>query len=124
MMVEPCLGEKIDHAATRASLRVRCPVDQPRNTGVQNRPGAHHARLERYIELATAKTVIAQVLCGSAQGGDLGVGARIARAYGMVVAAAYDHAVFHNDGANGHFGCCAGFLCERKRLAHERFVIH
>src|SRR5476649_80927 len=43
MVIEPGLGEQVDHAAAGAGLGVGCAVDQARDTRMQHGAYAHHA---------------------------------------------------------------------------------
>src|SRR5690242_21319214 len=49
-VVQPRVREDVQDAAGSARLRVRGAVDNPRDPGEDDRPGAHRARLEGDVE--------------------------------------------------------------------------
>src|SRR5690349_13679564 len=71
----------------RAGLGVARAVDEASDARVDERPGAHRARLERDVERATLEPPGAQSLGGSPDGDDLGMGHGISIYFAPVVTA-------------------------------------
>src|SRR6185312_6936248 len=102
-----------EHRAAGAGFWIGGGIDQSRNTCVEDRAGAHGARLQRNVERAACvgvpvfrtaeEAVILQRAAGLAQRDDLGVGRGVVVAQHTVLPAADDLAIAHNDRADGHF---------------------
>jgi hypothetical protein len=52
VVVEPGLGEEIDDRPARPGLGIARAEHDTRDSRVQDRAGAHRARLDRHVELA------------------------------------------------------------------------
>lgn len=97
-----------ENGAARACLGIGCCIDQAGDTCVENRTGAHGARLKGHDERATAEPVVAQVLRCSAHGNDLSVCRRITVANDAIVAASDDLAIEQDHCAHGNFTVSRG----------------
>ena len=98
-MIEPRLGEQIDDAAARAGLRIGRAEHQPANARVHDRAGAHRARLDRHIQLAAGKPVIAECVRASRSAAISACAVGSLPAIGCVAAAPDDRALADHDRA-------------------------
>ena len=118
MVIEPRLGEEIDHRSAGAGLGIRRTVDDPRDPRVEDRTGTHRARLDRHVEVAARQPVIAEGAAGVAQRRDLGMRRRIGTGDRRVAAAADDDAFLNDDSAHRNLATRARRARQRERLAH------
>jgi hypothetical protein len=122
MVIESGLRERIDDAPASAGLGILRTVYEAGDASMHDRARAHHARLERHIELTPAQTVVCETSGGLAQGGDFSVRRRVTSRNGVVIAAADDFAVFDHHRPDGHFACRPRLRGELERGAHEPFL--
>ncbi len=102
-MIELRMVQDRKNGAARASLGVARPKDHAPHARLDNRPGAHCARLDCNIEGAVRKAVVRKLPPRPAQREDFRVRGRIIQMNRPIVGAR-DHApVLYNDGAHRHF---------------------
>ena len=119
LMVEPRIREDLEASTNRAALGVVGAVDQARDASLNDRTGAHAARLDGDVEGGACEAVIAETAGGFAKDDDFGVGRGVIVADGAVAGACEDLALMDQESADGDFagrGRGAGF---GERLLHE-----
>ena len=77
MVIEARHREQIDHTAMNTGFVIACTIDNPCQPGMQNRAGAHGARLKRHKQFAPGQAVVFEITPGIAQRGDFGVCGRV-----------------------------------------------
>ena len=122
-VVEPRLGEHVEHAAGRARLGVGAAVDDARHAREDDRPGAHGARLERHDERGVEHAPRAEGAGRLAERDRLGVRGRVLAQLPLVVPGADDRAVADDDRADRHVVVVERALGLRDGEAHERLVV-
>jgi hypothetical protein len=83
-VVQPRLRKEIEHRARRARLRIGRAEHHPRQPRMQHGARTHRAGLERDEQLAAIEPVVAQRGGTGAQRVDLGMGAGVVRATGVL----------------------------------------
>ena len=102
-MVQTPFGKQIDYAAARTSLGIGSTVDQPRDTRMDDRAGAHGAGFQRHVQRTAGQAVVAQMQSGSAERANFGMSGRIVAAYRRIRAAADDFTILYNYRTYRHF---------------------
>ena len=100
LVVEPGIREQVVERSAGAGLRICGAEHEPADTGGDECPGAHRARLQRHDDGALRQAPTAEPGRGVAQGEELGVGGRVARAFALVVAFRDDDAVGDDHGTD------------------------
>lgn len=124
VMIEPLHGKEIDYAAMDAGLWVSGPIHHPGNAGMDDGTGAHGAGLQCDKKLTARQAIVAQIAGGIPQGGDFGMGGRVALADGGIKPPANDFSVAHDNSPHRHFPQAAGGHGLGQGFAHEKFVGH
>jgi len=108
-MIEPRRGEDVHDAAAGAGLRVtRAEHDTP-EPRMQDRPGAHRARLDRRVNINARQPVVSQLPGGLAKSNDFSVSCGIAVGT-RTISGNSDEFVLANDAsADGHLAVCLRF---------------
>jgi hypothetical protein len=117
-MVQARLARHVDDAAERSGLGIRATEHDPAQACLNDRPDAHHARLDGDEQLGVDQPVVALRATRCAQGDDLGVRARIVRADRRVAAATDDLALAHHDRADRHLPGALGGRRLEQAFAH------
>jgi hypothetical protein len=121
-MVEPRVRERVDHAAGGARFWIARPVYQPGEPGLDQRAGAHHARLKGDVERAIGKAPSAEHPGRAAENFHLCMSRGIPISFPAVVPAG-DHApIAHHDRANRHIPYAGRGPSLDERFAHEHGV--
>ena len=121
-MVQPGLGEDVEHAARRPGLRIGRREHDTRDSRQHNRTRAHRTGLERHVEHGVEHSPAADRPSGLAQGDHLGVSGGVGADLALVVPGADDLAVPDHEGPDRNVVVleCPGRLPERQ--AHEVLV--
>src|SRR5205085_5924742 len=107
----------------RARLLVARAVDEARDPGLDERAGAHRARLDRRVNDRARQAVVAYLVRGLAQGEDFGVRRRVAVGARAVAGHGEQRAVAADDaGADGHLAAPGGLARRAQSLAHPALV--
>jgi hypothetical protein len=122
VVVEGRLGEDVEDAAGGPRLRVGGAEDDRGDAGEDDRPGAHHAGLERHVEGGAGQPPAAQRLGGGADREDLGVGGGIAAQLPLVAGGGERHAVAGDDRADRDVAVPLRLAGALDREAHEALV--
>jgi len=108
----------------RTTLGVGGAVIEPADSGKRDGGRAHGAGLERDIEIAIDQPLAADLVGGSTNGENFGVGGRIAIGESAVPGGGNDLAVPHDDAADRHLPGCAGVFGRFQGQIHERRCVH
>ncbi|MCX6556571.1 MAG: hypothetical protein NTW95_03935 [Candidatus Aminicenantes bacterium] len=108
-----------DAAGKDAVLGIAGAVEQPGDARLHHGAVAHHAGLERDVQLAAIQAVFGGFFPGPAHGHDLGMGAGIVLPDRFVVAAADDLPFPDQHGAYRHFAPRFGPDGLEQRFFHE-----
>jgi hypothetical protein len=126
LMVEAGIGKDLETSTNRAALGVVGSVDQARDASLNDRAGAHAARLDGDVEGGAREAVIAETARGFAKDDDFGVGRGVIVANGAVAGAREDFAFMDEDSADRNFarsgrgaGLGQGFLHELRVGFHS-----
>ena len=123
LVVQPGLGEQVEHRAGGPGLGVACCVHHAGQARVQHGSGAHRTGLECHVQRAAVEPVVAQGLGRSAQRDDLGVRARVVQRHRLVEAAG-DHPPFaHHDRSDRNLARGAGHARLLQGQPHQRCVL-
>src|SRR5437870_6831272 len=106
-----------------AGLRIQRAVDDARETGLDDGPTAHRARLERRVERGAREPVVAGLPGGLAQGENLGVSGGVAEGDRRVVRLPDDHVVEDDQGAHGDLAAREADTRLGERRPHECFSV-
>ena len=117
-------GEEIHQRSAGAGLLIRRTVDHTRNARVDDRPGAHRARLKRNIERAAPEPPAAQRRAGLGNGLQLGVRERRFARFAAVAAAPDDPFAIRDDAPDRDLSLVGGLSGKRNRLSHIFLVCH
>ena len=112
LVIEARVGEDFEAGADGAAFGVVGAIDQAGNASLNDRAGAHTARLDGHIERCISEAIVAEEAGGFAEDDDFRVGGGVAVANGAVAGAREEFAVMDEHGADGNFaagGCSAGF---------------
>ena len=101
-MVDLRRCKQIQHRSRRASARIRQRIHHLRQPRVQHGATAHRTGLQRYIERAAFKAVVAQGLRSLAHGLDLGMGRGIVALYALIVTSSQNRAPVWRDHDGTH----------------------
>ena len=121
-VVQAGMIQHLHHRTDGARLRVISAVNQAFEPGVNQRAGAHGARLNCSKQLAAFQAMVAEGGTGFAQRDDLGVRSGIAIGEVAVAAAADDLAVAHHHRAHRNFSRFQRALGSAESFLHEKFV--
>lgn len=115
--------DDLGQAEVRPGLGIGGAVHEPFDPGLNQCPGTHGTRLDRYVEGAPDKAPVSQDSAGSTDGQDLRVGSAVGLRFPEVVRPGDDDALVHNHSADGHLalGCCQPGLGQGFR--HELLVL-
>src|SRR6266404_807856 len=102
-MIQFGTGQDFETGAECAAFRIVGCVDQAGGTSLDDRPGAHGARLQRYVKRRFREAIIFQLSGGFAKNHNLGVGSRVAVSNCAVAAASQHFVSINKHGANRHF---------------------
>jgi hypothetical protein len=122
LMVQLGVVEQAGDRVNGPSFRVIRPVNQAPNAGMNQRPGAHRARLNCSKELAVSQTVVAKDGAGGTQGYDLGVRGGVVVGQVPVPAPADQLPGAYDDRSYRHFAHLQSALGGGKSLLHPEFV--
>lgn len=102
-----------------ACLRIERAEADRADAEVEDRPHAHRAGLERYVEAAVIEPFSPERSRGAAEGKHLRVGGGVLPRFNEVMGAGDDLSPVLHDRADGDLALIKGKLRLRKRFAHE-----
>lgn len=112
-------AETADYAARPL---IRCTVNQASHSSLDERTGAHRARLDRRVNIDSGEPVVTKFTGGFAEGDNFRMGCGIAVG-ASAIAGDGDEFVFADDArADGHFAASLGFASCGQRLPHPAFI--
>ena len=101
-MVQSRIDAEVVERSAGAGFRIVRAEHQAVDTRRDEAPGAHRARFDRHHDGRSLESpAVADDARGIADGEELGVRGRIARAFALVVPASHDLAVDQDDGTDG-----------------------
>ena len=106
----------------RSRLGVIRAVDQPLNSGVNQRSCTHRARFNCSKQLAVSQAVVADLRCGLAQRHNFSVCRRVGVAQVAIPPCPQNLALAHHNRAHRHFTGFKRPLGGPQRLLHQEFV--
>jgi hypothetical protein len=106
----------------RAGLRLRRPVNDFRDTRVDERADTHQARLDGDVHGGAVQAVVPNRGLSLAKRHNLCVRRRIVGTNRLVVAGPHDASIHDNNRSDGHLTRRLGLPRLLERRAHERFV--
>jgi hypothetical protein len=112
----------VNDGAAAAGFRVRGAEDDAFQAGQDRGERAHRARLERYVERASAKPPVAYGGAGFSYGLEFGVRYGLTCGFGPVSAKRYNEAVGYDYGPHRNFAVSPGFFGRREGFPHKPFV--
>src|SRR5262249_50052830 len=121
-VVDDRLREQVDHAAHGAPLRVCRGVDEARDPGQRDRPGAHRAGLEGDEQGRLEPPPAPQPLRCLPHGEHLGVRGGVPAQLALVAGLPQHLAPTRDDRADRHVAVLGGTLGEGERAAHQPFI--
>ena len=83
-MIEPIRAQHIENTASSPAFRIMSTEHHPSYPGMDDSPGAHHTRLQRYIENGIGQPVITNRSSRTAQRYHLGMSGGIGISYGTI----------------------------------------
>ena len=102
LVVHPRIGQQPVERLDSPRLRIGRPVDDPRQTGLQNGPRAHRAGFERHVERAAGEPPAADRFGRLRDGDHLGMGRRVTKLFPLVVRGGYELAILHDHRPDRH----------------------
>jgi len=105
--------------AARTRLRIGSPVNDTSQTGLNDGAGAHGARFNCNIEVATFQPVVPKLFGGAAQGQDLRVSSGVGEPKGTIVRSRDHLVVLDHDCPHRNFSLGFGLLRFPEGAAHE-----
>ena len=108
----------------RTSFGIVRAVNQPLQTRVHQRAGAHGARLNCNKQLAVSQTMVTDDCAGFPQSDDLGMRTRVRVGEIAIPAPSDDIAIAHYDGAHRDFSGFERALRCPQSFFHDEFVGH
>jgi ornithine carbamoyltransferase len=122
-VVQARIGGQLREGLARAELGVGGPIDDARDTRMEQGPGAHEARLERAVEHRAGKPPLAGGGERPLERDHLGVGERRAARLARVRAFAEHDAVAHDHGPDRDLLASRRLGRELERATHEPKVV-
>src|SRR5262249_21163799 len=119
LMVETRVRQDFEAGAHGTTLRVIATVDQARDAGLNDRAGAHAARLNRDVEGRAGESVVAQGAGSFAYDDNLSVRRGVAITDGAIAGARDYGGVVDDDGADRYFSSRHRAPSFLERLLHE-----
>ena len=84
-MVEAVIAQEVKQRLDRPGLGIGRSIDNHRNAGLEDRPAAHDARLERHIQRTPFQPPVFQSLGGLRDGDHLGMRSGIVELLALIV---------------------------------------
>lgn len=122
-MIQAGMPKQIDDASGTTAPRISTTENDTANPRVDERPGAHHTWLFRYVKIAIDEAPISNRRFGLCQRQHLGVSSRVLEQFHLVMGASNDFAGSNDHDANGDLVSVTGLGSETQCLAHEQFIV-
>lgn len=110
--------QHIKDTARRPGLGIRRAKDNPRNTGMDDRPGAHGAGFKGDIESGVDKTVVTQRMSSGTERLDLGMGRGVVLSDGAIPPLGDELAVFNQHRPHRHLTLTPRLFGEAQGVTH------
>jgi hypothetical protein len=123
-VIQPRIRSDVVQRSRRATLRVRRSKDDSVDARLLQSSRAHHARLERDVERATAEAPITHRARRSTQCENLGVSGGIAAQLAFVVRPGNDATFAHDHRSDGNVSVLHRQMRFGQGFAHREHVIH
>jgi len=101
-----------------ACALVSSAVNQPSHSSLDERSGAHRARLDRRVNIHFGEPVVAEFTGGFAEGDDFRMGCGIAVGASAIAGEGDEFVIADDSRANRHFAACLSFASCGQRLPH------
>jgi hypothetical protein len=122
-MIQTRIVQQVKQRIDRAGLRIGCPINDHRDSGLKDRAGAHRAWFERHIERAAVETPRLTRFGRLGNGDHFGVCRRIVELLALVMRPCDQPPFAYDDRADRHLVFAQGLLGLFQGDLHE-MVVH